>query len=76
MPSFSFRELQLQLISLKLCVGFSIFGSVSFLFEFIFLFNKMHGFFDFTRKTTHAFAPRPQIFKLQQVLKFSETCVI
>ena len=31
----------------KLCVGFSIFGSVSFLLKFIFWFNKMHGLFDF-----------------------------
>ena len=34
-------------ISLKLCVGFSIFDSVSFLLKFIFLFNKKHGLFDF-----------------------------
>ena len=63
MHSVSFRELQLiivlllicdsymswstRFISLKLCVGFSIFDSVSFLLKFIFLFNKMHGLFDF-----------------------------
>ena len=57
MPSF-FRELQLttflllicdsytswsaRIIFLKLCVGFSIFYSVSFLLKFIFLFNKKH----------------------------------
>ena len=46
----------------------------------------MHGLFDFTRhdsfqtennrKTTHSFAPRPLIFKLQQeVLKFSDICL-
>ena len=29
-------------VSLKLCVGLSIFDSVSFL-KFIFLFNKKHG---------------------------------
>ena len=62
-PLFFFRELQLitflllicdsymnwstKFVSLKLCVGFSIFGSVSFLLKFIFLFNKMHGLFDF-----------------------------
>ena len=27
--------------------GFSIFGSVSFLLKFVFLFNKMHELFDF-----------------------------
>ena len=37
-------------VSLKLCVGFSIFDSISFLLKFIFLFSKMHGLFDF--KTT------------------------
>ena len=63
MPSFFFRELQLitvlllicdsymswstSFVSLKLRVGFSIFHSVSFLLKFIFLFNKMHGHFDF-----------------------------
>ena len=31
----------------KLCVGFSIFDSVLFLLNFIFLFNKKHGLFDF-----------------------------
>ena len=63
MPSFFFRELQLitvlplisdpymswstRFVSLKLCVGFSVFDSVSFWLKFIFLFNKMHGLFDF-----------------------------
>ena len=61
MPSF-FREPQLVTVllsiailiraeaqdsSLKNCVGFSVFDSVSFLLKFIFLFNKMHGLFDF-----------------------------
>ena len=32
---------------LKLCVGFSILGSVPFLLKFIFVFNKKHGLFDF-----------------------------
>ena len=32
-------------IPLKLCVGFSIFDSVSFLLKFMSLFNKMHGLF-------------------------------
>ena len=27
------------------------------------------------RKATHSFAPRPVIFKLQQVLKFNDICV-
>ena len=31
----------------KLCVGFSIFDSASFLLNFVFLFNKMHVLFDF-----------------------------
>ena len=31
----------------KLCVAFSIFDFVSFLLNFVFLFNKKHGFFDF-----------------------------
>ena len=30
-------------------MGFSIFDSISFLLKFIFLFNKMHGLFDFKR---------------------------
>ena len=63
MPSFFFRDLHLitvlllicdsykswstRFVSLKLCVGFSIFDSVSFLLKFIFLFNKMYGLFDF-----------------------------
>ena len=63
MHYFFFRELQLitvsilirnfysslstKFISLKLCVEFSIFYSVSFLLKFIFLFNKKHGLFDF-----------------------------
>ena len=29
------------------CGGYSVFHSVSFLLNFIFLFNKMHGLFDF-----------------------------
>ena len=68
-------------LSLKLSVGFSIFDSVSFLLKFIFLFNKMHGPFDFKRhnsfhrKATHSFSPRPLIFKLQQeVSKFTDIC--
>ena len=61
--SFFFHELQLitvlllirnsytsqstRFISLKLFIGFSIFGSVPFLLKFTFLFNKKHGLFDF-----------------------------
>ena len=37
-----------RFVSLKLCVGFSIFDSASFLLKLIFLFNKMHRLFDFT----------------------------
>ena len=40
-------DLKQRFVSLKLYVGFSIFGAVSFLLKFIFLFNKMHGLFDF-----------------------------
>ena len=63
LPSFLFRKLQLitvlplicdsdlslsaRFVSLKLCVGFSIFDSVLFLLKFIFYFNKMHELFDF-----------------------------
>ena len=36
-----------RFVSLKLCVGVSTSTSVSFLLQFIFLFNKMHELFDF-----------------------------
>ena len=57
---------------------FPIFDSLSFLLEFMFLFNKKDGVLVYNsfqnennRKTTHGFAPRSLIFKLQQVvLKF------
>ena len=63
MPSFSFHELQhgftfnlqflyalkRKFIFQKLCVEFSIVDSVSFLLMCIFLFNNIHGFFDFER---------------------------
>ena len=72
----SYMSWSKRFVSLKLQVAFSIFDSVSFLIKFIFLFNKMHGIFDFktsnsfqnknNRKITHSFAPRPPIFKLQQ----------
>ena len=69
-----------RFVFLKLCVGFIIFDSVSFLLKFIFLFNKMQGLFDFqnlnNRKATHSFVPRRLIFKLQwEVLKLYDTCV-
>ena len=65
MPSFFLCELQLitalllicnsyisrsrMFVIWKLCVGFSIFDSVLFLLNFLFLFNKMHGVLDFKR---------------------------
>ena len=42
----SYMNWSTSFVSLELCVGFSIFDSVSFLLKFIFLFSKMHGFFD------------------------------
>ena len=50
--SFTFNlrfsyELKRKVRLSKVCVGFSIFDSVSFLLKFIFLFNKKHGLFDF-----------------------------
>ena len=63
MRSFFFRELELstvlflignsyvswstKFVSLKVCVGFSIFDSALFLLKFTFLLNKKHGVFDF-----------------------------
>ena len=99
MPYFLFHELQLttillsicnfymswrtRFISLKLCVGFSIFDSLSFSLKSIFLFSKMNGLYEFTffqnqsnRIVTHSFAPRPLIFKLhQEFLKSNDICV-
>ena len=83
---FLYELLSICFISLKLCVGFSIFNSVSFLLNFIFLFKKKHGLFDFktsqflknenNRKATHSIALRPLSFKLQQeVRKFNDICV-
>ena len=61
-----------RFVSVKLCVGFSIFDSVPFLLKFIHLLNNMHERFDFKmsklflklnyRKATHSFAPRRLIF--------------
>ena len=98
MLSFFFCELQLiivlllicdssmswstRFVSLKLCVGFSIFDSVSFLLKFIFLFNKKKWKRQNSiknqnnRKATQIFALRLLIFKLQEkVWKFSDNCV-
>ena len=57
--SFTFNlrfsyELKRKVRLSKVCVGFSIFNSVSFLLKFIFLFNKKHGLFDF--KTSNFFS--------------------
>ena len=43
----SYMSWSTRFVSVKLCLGFSIFDSVSFLLKLIFLFNKMHGLFDF-----------------------------
>ena len=43
----SYMSWNTRVVSLKLCVEFSVFNcGVSFLLKFIFLFNKMYGFFD------------------------------
>ena len=63
MPSFFFDEVQLitillliydsymswskKFVPLKLCVGFSFFDFVLFLWKFIFLFNEIYARFDF-----------------------------
>ena len=43
----SFTSWSTRFVSLKVCVGFSIFDSVSFLLKFICLFKKINGLFDF-----------------------------
>ena len=43
----SYTSWSTRFISLKLCLGFSIFNSVSSLLKFIFLINKKHALFDF-----------------------------
>ena len=43
----SYMSWSTMFVSLKLSVGFSIFNLVSFLSTFLFLFNKLHGLFDF-----------------------------
>ena len=49
----SYMRWRTRFVSLKLCVGFSIFGSVPFLLKFLFLFNKMHGLFDCKTSLSH-----------------------
>ena len=63
-----------RLISLKMCVEFSIFDSASFLLKFMFLFNKKHWLFSFliitfkikTVEKTSSFTSRTMIFRLQE----------
>ena len=43
----SYMSWSKRLVSLKLCVGFSIFDSFSFLLKFLVLFHRMQGLFDF-----------------------------
>ena len=99
MPSFFFRNLQpcfiliyysytswsTRFITVKVCEWFSIFNSVLFLLNFIFLFNKSHELCDFNvifffqvkiRKATYSFGPRLLIFKLQEAVgKFNDICM-
>ena len=71
---------KLRFVSLKLCMGFSIFDSATFWLKFIFCLKKCmdsltlksHNSFQ-NKNATHSFASRPLIFKLQQeVLKFND----
>ena len=82
----SYTSWSTSFVSQNLCVKFSIFDSVSFLLKFIFLFNKIHGLFDFktssffsklnNRKATHSFASSALTFLLQQeVLKLNDICL-
>ena len=77
--SFTFNlrflfELKHKLISLKMCVEFSIFDSASFLLKFMFLFNKKHWLFSFliitfkikTVEKTSSFNSSTMIFRLQE----------
>ena len=73
-----------RFVSLKLCVGFSIFDSVWFSLKFVFvqknawtlwLENVIIPFKIKILQKSHRFVPRPLIFKLQQkVLKFNYIC--
>ena len=97
MPWFFFRELQLITVSLlihdfymswrtkfvylKVCMGFSIFNSVSILLKLYICFQQKVWALRLQNviipfKITHSFAPRPLIFKSwQEVFKFSDICV-
>ena len=66
--TFNLRFLTFRgFVSLKLCVGFSIFDSVTFLLKFIFLSNKMHGVFDFIIPFKIKMIKQPQIVLLAEL---------
>ena len=77
----SYTDWSPSFISLKLCVGFSIFDSFLFLLNYIYFFHqkartltlKRHNSFHHKSngKATHSFAPRLLIFKLQQEVQNS-----
>ena len=83
----SYMSSNARLVSLKLCVGFSIiFDSASFYYSLYFCLTKCmdsltlkrHNSFqnENNRKATNSFAPKPLIFKLQQeILKFIDIFV-
>ena len=83
----SYSSLSTRFISVKLCVIFSIFDSLSFLLKLYFcsakimdsLILKRHISFhnENNKIATHSFAPRPHmIFHMQQeVWKFIDICV-
>ena len=70
----SYLNWSTRLISLKMCLEFSIFDSASFLLKFMFLFNKKHWLFSFliitfkikTVEKTSSFTSRTMIFRLQE----------
>ena len=72
-------------VSVKMCVGLSIFDFVSPLLKFKFFVQQNAWTLTLKRhnslqnennwKATHSIASRPLIFKLQQVLKFNNICV-
>ena len=75
----SYKCWSTRFVSLKQCVGFSIFDSVLFLLKFMVLFHRMQGLFDFKTsipfkikiiENPHSFAPRPLTFKLQQKVQW------
>ena len=73
-----YKSWSTRFVSLKLCVGFPIFNSVSFLKKFIFLFKKYKSIDSLTlkrhnsfqnynnRKAIHGLTPRPLTFKRQK----------